>query len=216
MPRRRPTKTRNPAASSRGPARTPGVGPSHGLGIVFVLLAASCWSLGGFFTRATNGIDPWQIVFYRSWVALLIIGGFMAFRHGSRLSVVFREAGFNAAVAGVALGLAGLSFLLSLFHTTVAQSVFMVGIAPFCSALLGWWILRERVSKATWIAMVAALAGLGIMLWGTTLRGFSGSVLALYSAFSFSCYGVLLRWGQHTDMNASIVWNALFLICFSS
>lgn len=64
--------------------------------------------------------------------------------------------------------------------------------------------------------MAAALFGLGIMLGGATLRGFSGSVLALYSAFSFSCYSVLLRWGQHTDMNASIIWNALFLIAFSA
>jgi drug/metabolite transporter (DMT)-like permease len=92
----------------------------------------------------------------------------------------------------------------------------MVGIAPFSSAVLGWWILRERVPRATWMAMLAALAGLGIMLGGATPRGFSGSILALYSAFSFSCYSVLLRWGQHTDMNASIVWNALFLILLSA
>ncbi|MGH6875252.1 MAG: EamA family transporter, partial [Aestuariivirgaceae bacterium] len=31
----------------------------------------------------------------------------------------------------------------------------------------------------------------------------------------FSCYSVLLRSGQKTDMTASIVWNAVFLIVFS-
>lgn len=190
--------------------------PSRGLAIAAVLLGACCWSLGGFFTRATHDIDAWQIVFYRSWVLLLIMGAAMLVRHRGGVVAALRAAGVNAAIAGVALGLAGLTFVLSLFYTTVAQSIFMVGIAPFCSAILGRWILRERVPKSTWTAMAVALLGLGIMLAGTTLRGFSGSVLALYSAFSFSCYSVLLRWGQHTDMNASILWNALFLICFSA
>jgi drug/metabolite transporter (DMT)-like permease len=179
------------------------------------LLGACCWSLGGFFTRATHGIDAWQIIFYRSWVVLIIMGTVMLIQHRSRVLSIFHEAGTSAAIAGIALGLAGLTFVLALFYTTVAQAIFMVGITPFSSAVLGWWILRERVRRSTWIAMVAALFGFGIMLGGTSLRGFSGSVLALYSAFSFSCYSVLLRWGQHTDMNASIIWNALFLIALS-
>ena len=207
--------TRMPARGQRQDAGTRRR-PSHGLGIAFTLLGACCWSLGGLFTRATDGIDAWQIIFYRSWVALLIMAGVMLARHRGRTLSIFREAGLNAVIAGIALGLAGLTFVLSLFYTTVAQSIFMVGIAPFSSAILGWWILRERVARATWLSMVAALIGLGIMLAGTTLRGFSGSVLALYSAFSFSCYSVLLRWGQRTDMNASIIWNALFLIVFSA
>lgn len=211
MTQSRPAKTRIPAAHGHHRGR-----PSHGLGIAFTLLGACCWSLGGFFTRSTSGIDAWQIIFYRSSVVLLIMGAVMLVRHRGRMVAVFREAGINAAIAGIALGLAGLTFMLALFHTTVAQAIFMAGIAPFCSAVLGWWILRERVPRATWIAMAVALVGLGIMLGGTTMRGLSGSVLAMYSAFCFSCYGVLLRWGQHTDMNASIIWNALFLICLSA
>jgi drug/metabolite transporter (DMT)-like permease len=187
-----------------------------GLGFVLALLGACCWSFGGLFVRSTEGVDAWQIIFYRSWVVLATMGGFMALRYRSRLARVFAEAGINAPIAGIALGLAGLTFVMSLFHTTVAQAIFMVGIAPFTAAMLGWWILGERVRSATWIAMAIALGGLGIMLWGTTGGGVTGNVLALYSAFCFSCYSVLLRWGQKTDMTASIVWNAIFLILFST
>jgi drug/metabolite transporter, DME family len=184
-------------------------------GFVLTLLGACCWSLGGLFVRATEDVDAWQIIFYRSWVVLATMGGYMALRYRSRLGQVFRDAGINAPIAGIALGLAGLTFVLSLFYTTVAQAIFMVGIAPFTAALLGWWILGEGVKKATWFAMVVALFGLAIMLWGTTGGGFKGNVLALYSVFCFSCYSVLLRWGQKTDMTASIIWNAIFLIAFS-
>jgi DME family drug/metabolite transporter len=184
-------------------------------GYVLTLLGACCWSFGGLFVRSTKDIDAWQIIFYRSWVLLAIMGGYMALRYRSQLWPVFRAAGSNAVLAGIALGLAGLLFMLSLFYTTVAQAVFMGGIAPFTSALLAWWILRERVNRPTWIAMVGALSGLSIMLWGTAGGGSIGSVLALFSAFCFSCYSVLLRSGQKTDMTASIIWNAVFLILFS-
>jgi DME family drug/metabolite transporter len=184
-------------------------------GFVLTLLGACCWSFGGFFVRTTKDIDAWQIIFYRSWVVLAITGGYLALRYRSQLGPVFRTAGINALIAGIALGLAGLLFMLSLFYTTVAQAVFMGGIAPFTSALLAWWLLGERVKRPTWIAMVVALFGLSTMLWGTAGGGFNGSVLALCSAFCFSCYSVLLRSGQKTDMTASIIWNAVFLILFS-
>jgi drug/metabolite transporter (DMT)-like permease len=80
-----------------------------GIGYLLVLLGACCWSLGGLFVRSTEDIDAWQIIFYRSWVVLIAMGGFMALRYGSRLPNVFREAGLNAAIAGTALGLAGLT-----------------------------------------------------------------------------------------------------------
>jgi DME family drug/metabolite transporter len=184
-------------------------------GFVLTLLGACCWSFGGLFVRSTSDIDAWQIIFYRSFVVLAVTGGYMALRYRSQLGQVFRAAGINALIAGVALGLAGLLFMLSLFYTTVAQAVFMGGIAPFTSALLAWWILGERVKRPTWIAMVMALVGLTTMLWGTAGGGLNGSVLALLSAFCFSCYSVLLRSGQKTEMTASIIWNVVFLILFS-
>jgi drug/metabolite transporter (DMT)-like permease len=184
-------------------------------GFILTLLGACCWSFGGLFVRTTSDIDAWQIIFYRSWVVLVITGGYMALRYRSQLGLVFRVAGINALIAGVALGLAGLLFMLSLFFTTVAQAVFMGGIAPFASALLAWWMLGERVKRPTWIAMVVALFGLATMLFGTAGGGLNGSMLALLSAFCFSCYSVLLRSGQKTEMTASIIWNAVFLILFS-
>jgi drug/metabolite transporter (DMT)-like permease len=185
-------------------------------GVGLVLAGATCWSLGGVLVRLTDGIDAWQVVFYRSVVVLVVISFWIWSVHGSQSFAVVRRAGWTAAIAGIAAGLAGLSFVAALFYTTVAQAVFMLGIAPFCAALLGWWILRERVLGATWMGMLIALVGLGIMLVGGPGGGsFVGSILALYAAFAFACYSVLLRWGQKTEMVVAQIWNALFLIPFT-
>lgn len=198
-------------------ARPRGVEESYTGGVALVLAGATCWSLGGVLVRLTEGIDVWQVVFYRSIVILLVISGWIWSIHGTQSFAVVRRAGWTAAVAGIAAGLAGLAFVAALFHTTVAQTIFMLGIAPFCAALLGWWILRERVESATWAGMLLALAGLAIMLVGGPGGGsFVGSVLALYAAFAFACYSVLLRWGQRTEMVVAQIWNALFLIPFTA
>lgn len=193
------------------------VRPSHLAGAVLVLGGATCWSLGGVLVRLTEGIDVWQIIFYRSITVLTVMGGWVWLNNRGRLWLAIWDAGINGVVAGMAVGLAGLTFVAALFYTTVAQAIFMVGIAPFCAAVLGWWLLRERVSAVTWGAMVIAVAGLFVMVGGDLDPGERiGTILALYSAFCFSCYSVLLRWGQKTDMTVAVVWNALFLTVFAA
>lgn len=190
---------------------------NYGTGVMLAAIGALCWSFGGALVRLTDGLDAWQIIFYRSATLLVCMMGWLIIQHGRHLFTAFRQAGVNAMIAGLAVGTAGLTFIASLFYTTVAQSIFMTGLSPFMSALLGLWILRERVASITWIAMAVALIGMLIILGAGGGQGsMIGTALAIYSAFCFSCYAVLLRWGQNTEMTVALVWNALFLIAVSS
>jgi drug/metabolite transporter (DMT)-like permease len=189
---------------------------SYGAGVLFVAAGATCWSLGGALVRLTEGVDAWQIIFFRSITVLVCMCVWLGLRFRTTLFTRMREAGVNAVIAGIAIGTAGLAFVASLFYTTVAESIFMVGITPFLSAILGLWILRERIPPVTWLAMVVALTGMGLIFYGNRGGGaITGTLLALYSAFCFSCYAVLLRWGQKTDMSVALIWNALYLIAGS-
>ena len=116
---------------------------SYGAGVFFVAAGAACWSLGGALVRLTDGLDVWQIIFYRSLTVLLCMGIWLVLQFRGTLRQRMAAAGMNAVIAGVAVGTAGLSFVAALFYTTVAEAIFMVGIAPFLSALLGFWILRS-------------------------------------------------------------------------
>lgn len=189
---------------------------SYGAGVLFVAAGAACWSLGGALVRLTEGVDAWQIIFFRSITVLVCMSLWLGLRFRTTLFTRMREAGVNAVIAGIAIGTAGLAFVASLFYTTVAEAIFMVGITPFLSAILGLWILRERIPPVTWLAMVVALTGMGLIFYGNRGGGaITGTLLALYSAFCFSCYAVLLRWGQKTDMSVALIWNALYLIAVS-
>jgi len=186
---------------------------SYGAGVLFVAAGAACWSMAGGLVRLTHGIDAWQIVFYRSAVLLVCMLVWLGARFGGELWRRFREAGSAAVIAGIAIGTAGLVFIIAMFYTTVAEAVFMTGVSPFLSAILGLWILRERIPGITWVAMCVALVGMGVIFYGNAGGGaLIGTLLALYSAFCFSCYAVLLRWGQKTDMSVALIWNALYLL----
>lgn len=189
---------------------------SYAAGVACVAAGAACWSLGGALVRLTDGLDVWQIIFFRSITVLVCMGLWLGFRFRGEFLQRMRDAGANAVIAGIAVGTAGLSFVASLFYTTVAEAIFMVGITPFLSALIAFWLLRERIPRITWVAMTVALIGMGVIFYGNRGGGaITGTLLALYSAFCFSCYAVLLRWGQRTEMSAALVWNAIYLILVS-
>jgi drug/metabolite transporter (DMT)-like permease len=186
---------------------------SYGAGVLFAAAGAACWSMAGGLVRLTHGIDAWQIVFYRSAVVLVCMLVWLGLRFRGDFGWRAREAGVNAVIAGVAIGTAGLVFIIAMFYTTVADAVFMTGVSPFLSAILGLWILRERIPAVTWLAMCVAMLGMGIIFYGNAGGGaFVGTLLALYSAFCFSCYAVMLRWGQKTDMSVALIWNAIYLL----
>lgn len=186
---------------------------SYGTGVLFAAAGAACWSMAGGLVRLTEGIDAWQIVFYRSSVVLVCMLVWLGLRFRGSLWARTREAGINAVIAGVAIGTAGLVFIIAMFYTTVADAVFMTGVSPFLSAILGVWILRERIPGITWFAMCVALLGMGVIFYGNAGGGaLVGTLLALYSAFCFSCYAVMLRWGQKTEMSVALIWNAIYLV----
>ena len=64
-----------------------------------------------------------------------------------------------------------LALFNTMFYTTVADAVFMTGVSPFLSAILGLWILRERIPAITWFAMCVALMGMGIIFYGNAGGG---------------------------------------------
>jgi drug/metabolite transporter (DMT)-like permease len=122
---------------------------SYGAGVLFAAAGAACWSMAGGLVRLTEEVDAWQIVFYRSSVVLVCMMVWLGLRFRGDLWARTREAGVNAVIAGVAIGTAGLVFIISMFYTTVADAVFMTGVSPFLSAILGLWILRERIPAIT-------------------------------------------------------------------
>jgi DME family drug/metabolite transporter len=175
-------------------------------GVLLVALAGVFWSLGGILVRSVEAAGAWQIIFYRSLALAFSLLLIVAVRHRGRLARAFGQAGWNGVLAGACLSAGFIGYVLSLYHTSVANAVFMLGTAPFFSAVLGRFFLGERVRRATWLAMTLALSGIAVMVAGSLVGGtILGNLLALTAGISFAGFNVLLRYGRANDMLPAVV-----------
>ncbi len=180
-------------------------------GVALVMLAGVFWSLGGILIRNVEQAGEWQILFYRSAFAALLFFSVLVFRHGRRIFRVFRQAGAKAVLGGLCLGSAFASFVFAMTHTSIANAVFILAVAPLATALLGWLVLREAVSRGTWLSAAVVLVGIGIMVAGGIAAGtLFGNVMALISLLGFTGYAVILRAGRAGDMLPAACLAGLF------
>lgn len=185
-------------------------------GMALVIAAGTCLSFGGLLFRLISSSDVWQVFLYRSVFLILAMVPIILYANKGKFFSIFYRAGWNGVIAGFCLALASVSFITSLTYTTVANAAFMVGSVPFFSALLGWWLLREKVSKQTVIAIAVAFCGMGLMMGAGIGDGqILGSFLALYASLAFACYTVILRWNERAEMLPSVFWSGVFVAGFA-
>lgn len=102
----------------------------------------------------------------------------------------------NASVIGIFLGSGYLLQSWGLQYTTATASGFIAGMFVVFTPLVGALIFRDRIRGITWLAILVAVFGLGIM----TLRGVGfgfGESITLVTALMWSLQITFLsRWGR--------------------
>jgi drug/metabolite transporter (DMT)-like permease len=186
--------------------------PRYGTGLLLVFLGFVCFSTGGIILRFIQTEDGWAILFWRSIPWLVAIAAFLTWRNGSVLRPL-RTAGPTGFLVGACVAGAASGYIFGVKHTTVANVAFTFSATPFLAALLGWWVLGERVAPRTMVAIAAALAGVGLMVGdGLSSGGWLGNLMALGAAGSFATMLVLLRRAGQVDMLPASVWGAVISI----
>jgi drug/metabolite transporter (DMT)-like permease len=103
-------------------------------------------------------------------------------------------------VAGLTAG-GVLSWCAAMEHTSAANALLILAIAPFLAALLSWVILRERIDGATMVAIALVFAGVLIIASGSVTQGrLLGDAFALMNATTIAAYYVTLRTAGRRNM----------------
>jgi drug/metabolite transporter (DMT)-like permease len=184
--------------------------PLHRGGVLLVFLGFVAFSTGGVILRFIDTGDGFAILFWRSvpWLAAMLL--FVSWRNGWRLLGPMRRAGPSAMLVGLGVTGSACGYIFGIQLTTVANVVFTFSATPFITALLARWLLGERVSARTWIAIVAALAGIGLMVGdGLETGSWLGNLLALGASLSFSLTLIVLRRAGQSDMLPGAVWGGI-------
>jgi len=180
------------------------------LGLLAVFGAAFCTSLSGILIRIVEEADGWQILFWRSVTAALVLLAFTSWRHGARAGDAFIRIGRAGAGVVVALTGAFTAFIFAMLSTTVANVAFTVGLAPVFAAFLAWIFLSEAIGWRTAVFIGLSLIGMALMFGDGALTGsLAGNVLALTTTLFFAVAIVLLRGGRGVDMIPAVILAAL-------
>ena len=108
-------------------------------------------------------------------------------------------------LAGIFLGLGYIAQTLGLERTGAAITGFITGLYVVLTPLIASLVLKEKITKFTWLCIAVATLGLGLL----SIRGFSvgiGEMFVLASAILFAAHIIALsKWSSGRDVYAMTV-----------
>ncbi len=180
-------------------------------GQVYVALAALAWSSAGVLQRELSVGTATQVA-GRALFAVLGLFAFVALSERRGVWWAFRSVGWAELAVAVLTASASASFIVALNHTTVANVLFMQAASPLFAALIAWVGLREAVSGRTAIAMVVALAGVGVMVGGPGGVHGIGLALSVLMTVSFALSVVITRHRRDISMGPAVCLSQVLVL----
>jgi drug/metabolite transporter (DMT)-like permease len=168
-------------------------------GQVYVALAALAWSTAGVMQRQLS-VDTATQVAGRAFFAAIALLAYVAVAERGRVVGAFRSGGRAGMGFAVCLAVASGAFIIALNHTSVAHVLLFQAMAPILAALLARVVLGEPITARTGMAMVVALAGVGIMIGGPGGGDALGDGLSLLMSLAFAGVIVIARHRRDVSM----------------
>jgi drug/metabolite transporter, DME family len=182
-------------------------------GVALVLGAGALWSLMALMLRQIEAASVWQILFWRSLGVVPVLLAFVWWTSNGKPVQQIRRIGLAGTVGAFGLVFAFAGAIYAIQSTTVANAVFLFTASPFVAALLGLFLLNERVGLWTWAAIALAVIGMYLMVReGLEIGAMRGNIAALLSAAGFGAFSVALRWGKVGEMLPVSMLGAAFSV----
>ncbi|MFK5998186.1 MAG: DMT family transporter [Rhodobacterales bacterium] len=167
---------------------------------LLILTGGVCMSFVGLLIRLVDGADGFQILAYRSVTISLMVALVVCLKRKIGLPTFLRSLDPNDLAMGFALALAFSFYIFAMLYTSIASTLLILTTVPFFTALLAWFFLGEVPSRRTWVCMIAAILGVGLMVSDGVGMGRSlGNLFALVSGISFAAMLVFARNSKQPD-----------------
>jgi drug/metabolite transporter (DMT)-like permease len=147
------------------------------------------------------GLDTWSMVFWRGSLTMLglSIGLTIYYRRQTLARVL--AIGRAGLVVAALFALSSVLFILALNNTSVANTLIIVAAAPLLAAILTWLFLADPVPMRTWMAILAAGAGILVLVSDSPRGGtLAGDLAALGTAACLAVSLSLIRRGRARNM----------------
>ncbi len=185
-------------------------------GYMLLLFGGFCLSWGGFIVRSFETTNPWEILFLRSSFFFFGISTFLLLVYKKNFIEFIKKSGLPGFLGGFVMSFSFIAFVFAMMNTSVANVVFIISTQTMFLAILGFFILKEKVSLISFLTIVLAMSGITIMIGDSITSGtFFGNVVALIIPISFSILVMVIRKNPNLDLVPAIWYASIFSIIYS-
>ena len=166
-----------------------------------ILLGGFFMSFVGLLMKMIIDASGFQILFYRSMSLSLVVIIFSCIITKSNPKTFMKRLDRYDLLMGIFLSLAFATYVFSMLYTSVASTLFILGITPFLAAIIAWYYLKEKPKLIVWITMIVATTGVFLMVSDGMVFGKTfGNILAFFSALLFAMTLVVARYSKKENV----------------
>ena len=166
-----------------------------------ILLGGFFMSFVGILMKMIIDASGFQILFYRSMSLSLVVIIFACIITKSNPKTFVKRLDRFDLLMGIFLSLAFATYVFSMLYTSVASTLFILGITPFLAAIIAWYYLKEKPKMIVWITMIVATTGVFLMVSDGMVFGKTfGNILAFFSALLFALTLVVARYSKKENV----------------
>lgn len=183
---------------------------SNRIGLACGLGAALCWGCFPGYFRLLSAISPYELVSQRIVWSVVLLAALLPLTGKLREFVAIWRTPRTLALLGLSAALIAINWLVFVICVTtghVVESSLGYFVLPLVNVLLGWVILKERLSRRQ--AIACAVAGFGVLLF--MIAAGRDIFLSLFLATSFGGYGLCRKIVRADALPGVAVENALLL-----
>lgn len=166
--------------------------------VLFLISGLLSFSFSPILVRLAADAPSVTVAVWRTIFAVLFLAPFAVRRTASQLRDLTGKEWGLIVLAGVLLGMHFIAWIESIYNTTVASASVLFTTNPIFIAILGFWLLGERLHRRTVTAILIAVVGAAMIAIGDAGHSVRpepewGNALATASAFLFACYLLIGR-----------------------
>lgn len=156
------------------------------LSIFLVFLAFSIWSLSGVAINLLT-LGPVGLACTGAFTAVVITASILTLQGKKSLTTSFTSQKKFVLLLFTFQGLHGVLWIIALKITPIGQAVFLHSISPLFILLIAGYLIKEKYTIGSFIAVFIGLFGLSIILWGDLYANINSNLigvsLSLFTAF---------------------------------
>jgi drug/metabolite transporter (DMT)-like permease len=94
---------------------------------------------------------------------------------------------------GVMMGTIGTCFTIALYLMPLAETTAIYFVSPLIVVVLSPWLLKERVTARQWLAVIAGIGGMLLIVRPSSNLPLAGALLMLLAALAYAMLQILTR-----------------------